>query len=382
MSPPQGGSPLVSAALHLLDDLATVETALQGNSESVVARAFPDSDPGLNPRALVGATEGAEAAGREDVVGKALTAERTRLLEAGARGLEKVRQHGDQAALDPDEQAGLEAIVLFTARPAMMLHDGQYGEAPPPWDERLENWREDIRMSALSVGRIQVPGLPQIPYAGTGFLVAKDVVMTNCHVARIFSDLGPDQRWTFQQHVGVCVDFVDDPDGAAHQEIVVEDVIGIHDRLDLALLRVKPQEGEGAGEPLTIASKPPGDLEGRTVYVVGYPAPDPRNDPVLQRTVFGDRYFVKRLQPGAMMARPADVKVQSPHCSSGATDGEVIFHDASTLGGNSGSCVVDLQNRQVLGLHFGGRYLGFNQAVALWTLVDDPLLADNGLNWD
>jgi hypothetical protein len=27
-----------------------------------------------------------------------------------------------------------------------------------------------------------------------------------------------------------------------------------------------------------------------------------------------------------------------------------------------------------IGLHFGGRYLEANQAVALWKLIDDPLL--------
>ena len=44
------------------------------------------------------------------------------------------------------------------------------------------------------------------------------------------------------------------------------------------------------------------------------------------------------------------------------------------LGGNSGSCVIDLQTRKVIGLHFGGRYQESNFAVMLAKPIDDPLL--------
>jgi hypothetical protein len=77
------------------------------------------------------------------------------------------------------------------------------------------------------------------------------------------------------------------------------------------------------------------------------------------RSIFGDIFGVKRLQPGEIMA---------------FFDDEGLFnHDCSTLGGNSGSCVVDLASHQVLGLHFQGYYLQYNQAVALWQLTADPL---------
>jgi V8-like Glu-specific endopeptidase len=59
----------------------------------------------------------------------------------------------------------------------------------------------------------------------------------------------------------------------------------------------------------------------------------------------------------------------------------VMFHDASTLGGNSGSCVVDLESNHVIGLHFGGEYMHYNAAVALWRLVDDPLLTRAGVHF-
>ena len=53
------------------------------------------------------------------------------------------------------------------------------------------------------------------------------------------------------------------------------------------------------------------------------------------------------------MAPPADAIIRMEPCSSGAEPDDVMFHDCSTLGGVSGSCVVDLDSNQVIGLHFG-----------------------------
>jgi hypothetical protein len=158
-------------------------------------------------------------------------------------------------------------------------------------------------------------------------------------------------------------------------------VIGIHPALDLALLRVTPDARNGMVEPLTVMSQDPGPLEGRNLYVLGYPAPDYRNDSAIQRSIFGDRYFVKRLQPGAAMSPPPDAIIPAGPCANGTEADDVMFHDASTLGGNSGSCVVDLESNQVLGLHFAGIYMQYNEAVALLRLVDDPLLIGAGVNF-
>lgn len=59
--------------------------------------------------------------------------------------------------------------------------------------------------------------------------------------------------------------------------------------------------------------------------------------------------------------------------------GRLLTHDCSTLGGNSGSAVVDLDTHQVVGLHFGGKYLTGNSAHVLSTLQDDPLVKKAGL---
>jgi endonuclease G len=64
-------------------------------------------------------------------------------------------------------------------------------------------------------------------------------------------------------------------------------------------------------------------------------------------TIFGDVYDKKRLAPGQI----TDVR------------SDVVLHDCSTLGGNSGSVVLDLANGQAIGLHFAGRFLEANYAV-------------------
>jgi hypothetical protein len=377
----EGSMPDVAAhAAHLLPHLEAVAEQLERDPGAVMRRAFPDSDPGSGSRAIVGPKSGLPpmAADRIDA---ALSAERRRLLEVGAGALDTLRAEGPGAVLSAEARLGLEAIVSV-ARPAMVLQDGAFGDPPPPWADILGPFRQSIRTTAMSVGRIGVRGLPQLPYAGTGFMVAEDAVMTNCHVARAFSQHGADGAWSFGPGLEANLDLVEDPDArpadaASPRSVRIEGVIGIHPALDLALLRV----ADGLAKPLPIMSSDPGPLEGRNVYVLGYPAPDYRNDAATLRSIFGDRYFVKRLQPGAAMAPPAGAIIPMGPCSSGAESDDVMFHDASTLGGNSGSCVVDLDTNQVIGLHFAGLYMQYNEAVALWRLVDDPLLTDAGVNF-
>jgi hypothetical protein len=371
-------------AAHLLPDLEAVASQLDTNPDQVMRRAFPDSGPEAK-RAIVGPRTGLQPKA-VDQIDAATTAARRRLLEAGARALETLRTEGPAAPLTPEAQLGIEAIVSV-ARPALMLDDGAFGDPPPPWDQILGPHRRNIRATAASVGRIDVPALLQLPYAGTGFLVAEDVVMTNCHVARAFAQCGSDGEWSFQPGLDAQLDFVEDPDtqdtsGGPQRALPIADVIGIHPALDLALLRVTPPSTrDEEANPLTLMAQDPGSLAGRNLYVLGYPAPDHRGDSTVQRSIFGDRYYVKRLQPGAGMSHPPDAVIRMEPCSTGAEADDVMFHDASTLGGNSGSCVVDLETNRVIGLHFAGLYMQYNEAVALWRLADDPLLVGAGVNF-
>src|SRR6476660_5789076 len=150
------GRSLIHQSLRLMADLDAVTEELQSDPDGVAARAFPPGDAGLRSRAIVGARVGlgATAAPEFDEVG---FAQQRRLLEAGALALDRIRRDGEDAQLGPDEQLGLEAVMRFAARPAVLFRRGRFLEPPPPWG-RLADFRDGIEETARSVGRIQIPG--------------------------------------------------------------------------------------------------------------------------------------------------------------------------------------------------------------------------------
>lgn len=295
--------------------------------------------------------------------------ERTRVLAAGVNGLEKLAE-GRADEIDDDESFGMEAIVLLEGRPAILVQNHDFAPQQGDWSV-LDGHRAAIRESFARVGRVELTGHLSLDWLGTAFLVGPDVVLTNRHVAAEFAR-GDGRGWTFQQGISAQVDMGEEygaaPVGGGPSYDVVE-VLGIHEDVDLALLRVAPPADGGVlPTPLAVAADAPADLPGRPVYVVGYPAFDGRrNEPESMRRIFMDVYNVKRLQPGTTTEL---VPGQN-----------VIKHDCSTLGGNSGSPVIDLTDHRVLGLHFGGRYGFGNFAVPLWQLVDDPLLGRAEINF-
>ncbi len=120
--------------------------------------------------------------------------------------------------------------------------------------------------------------------------------------------------------------------------------------------------------PLATAAPAIGETE-HLVYLVGYPATDNQGitpAEVLTR-IFAGIYEVKRLQPGTITA----ISPTLPR----------FAHDCSTLGGNSGSVVLDLATHKVIGLHFSGGFRASNFAVALWKLAEDPFLLGAGVQF-
>ena len=126
-------------------------------------------------------------------------------------------------------------------------------------------------------------------------------------------------------------------------------------------------------QPLKLSVDDPDGLSGREVAVIGYPARDDRNDLTVQDRIFNRIFMVKRLQPGQIRARS---QVQSFQNRVNA-----LTHDSSTLGGNSGSAVIDLTNGRVVALHFAGVYLEANYAVPAYELARDARVVARGLNF-
>lgn len=303
-----------------------------------------------------------------DAAGETMDSELQQVASAGLEGLELLSQN-KESDITAAQKQGLEAIVLLEGRPAITIRDGDFGTPPDAWSV-LRGEREGIKQSIDRVGRIEMKGHPKWDWMGTGFLAGPTAVITNRHVAIKFSEKDDKGDWIYKEGMSSSVDFRKEHRSSDSLEFVVTEVIGCHPRYDLAVLRVEPttSDGKGLPDPIELASAPVPDVVGRRVYVVGFPAKDSaRNVPPQMERIFADVYDVKRLQPGlANQYKEGDHSMQ---------------HDCSTLGGNSGSPLFDLETHAVIGLHFAGRYQRANYAVPFWILTQDELLAKAGVNF-
>jgi endonuclease G, mitochondrial len=251
-----------------------------------------------------------------------------------------------------------ETIVLRNLRPVLAIRRGHAEIVLKPedsaiWKQRLEQAQETMRSAIRAVGRIEVLHHPSHEWLGTGWLVAPDVVVTNRHVAREFGRAGSED---FQFRPGpnglpmqASIDFIEEFDVPDDFTFEIERILHIEDEdgPDIAFLKVRPVDGRALASPIAL-NETTAALDD-FVAVIGYPARDSRiPEPQLMRDVFGEIFDKKRFAPGQV---------------SGLESG-LILHDCSTLGGNSGSAVVSLQSGKALGLHFAGRFLDANFAVA------------------
>ena len=261
-------------------------------------------------------------------------------------------------ALQAQGASELESIIHFTGRPVLDIkHDAAElifatDLDSDTWRDRLQPASDRLANAARSIGRIELEGHDEFAWVGTGWLVDRDVVVTNRHVARTFSQRSGD-RFVFRPgwdraHIDASIDFVEEFDNPSESSFVLKQVLYIEedgDGPDLAFLRAEAAPGRALADPIALSTKTKPD---GFVAAIGYPARDPRiPDPVKMDRIFLGRYDKKRLAPGEILGvAPAALR-----------------HDCSTLGGNSGSAIVALATGEAVGLHFGGTFLTSNRAV-------------------
>lgn len=361
-----GSQSLIGRAKRTLGDLERVSEWIGNEPQAAASQFLPTAVPEQQSRSVV--SPEIEPSQFEEL-DEALDATRRRILESGRRALEKVQLDDERAEFSSDEALGLEAVINVVGRPALLIQSGHFARAMEPWSV-LEEVRGSIERISQSVGRIDVEH-DRLDLVGTGFLVADDVIMTNRHVVECFCQSRGGGIWSFRSTYCPQIDYMGEWGTASFARFAITDVIGVaeDEHVDLGLLRVASdsQDPTPVPAPLLIASTCPDGAEGRPVYAIGYPYVR-YGDPEILRRVFGDVFGYKRLLPG-MLTELLPSRRQ-------------FRHDCSTLGGNSGSCVVDLESGQVIGLHFRGRYRKYNSAVALWNLCTDPLLSRAGVKFD
>lgn len=265
----------------------------------------------------------------------------------------------------------LEALIIPELRPAIRVKKDKFTVDHPLW---IPVFTPDVTKRICdrlpSIGRVELPGHPWLPYGGTGFVVGDGLIMTNRHVAEIFGKGLGTRALAFRSGMHAGIDFVRDGSTADGPTFNVTRVVMIHPYWDMALLAV---EGLGGVKPLQLSVMDAYDLAQRKIAVVGYPSYDPRNDAGEQQDLFGNVYGVKRLQPGELGKGTATESFEKQV--------KAATHDCSTLCGNSGSAVLDLETGDVLALHFGGVYHDTNYGVPAFQLAKDQRVVDAGVRF-
>jgi hypothetical protein len=253
-----------------------------------------------------------------------------------------------------EDHAGLEAIVQRFTRPVHLIQNATFRSPADGFPnsveigERLEGAREPIERAIPSAGRIDVRN-HRLSWLGTGWVVAPGLVATNRHVAEIFAraDNGSFafRRTLDDRIIRPTMDWRHEHQVPAESRFRVTEVVWIEpdESFDVALLLIADEGEDGEPQPPPIDLMTEGELASagvsNWVAVIGYPAQDSRNDPFDQQRIFDGIFDRKRLAVGQVTAI--------------ASNG-ILSHDATTLGGNSGSVLVDLNTGKAAALHFGG----------------------------
>jgi endonuclease G len=262
--------------------------------------------------------------------------------------------------------AALEAIIQRTGRPPLLIANDEVEIEEGDLDDFVDG--TDALITGLnrcipSVGRVEFFN-HRMSWGGTAWVVEKKgskyLMVTNRHVAgivakRIANGSAVFMRSAAGPRYGMNVDFAEEHGsqaGNVSRTVPIAGVEYLADELsaDMAVLRV--DEPELDLSPLSLAESEA--KKGERVALIGYPAFDSRNDVNDQARYFRDLYEVKRLAPGLVL-----------QSLSGQT---TLTHDCTSLGGNSGSPLFELEKGTVVGLHFSGLYGVENTAVGITTI--------------
>lgn len=268
---------------------------------------------------------------------------------------------------EADRQVELESIVMRTQRPVLAIKENVtqlvfIDQADSEiWGDRLKAAKSILDTAIPAIGRVDLRGAP-LGFVGTGWLVAENVIVTNRHVANEFA-IRRGEGFTFKMGAGApmsaSVDFLEEIDNP--KKLVFNLVRPLHIEAepgpDVSFFEIEMISGDAKlAKPIELAT----DVsETENAATIGYPAFDSRiPEPDLMERIYGKVYNKKRLAPGGI------TRVEATR----------ILHNCTTLGGNSGSVVFDLDKGKAIGLHFSGSFLATNFAVR--ADVVKKLLAD------
>jgi hypothetical protein len=345
---------------------------------------------------------------------QAIAQHRATIVNGVQEGIVESTRRPTRAGEPPRRTRGMDiAKAALGQRPSFLVMDNEIcleGSLAHPsgWENLLAQpeVRKALKPRLAAVGMI----MDDITTAlGTGFVVAQNLVMTNRHVVEQMFDfgssVGPPQflvknaRWliSFSEDAGinttgtksvralvtglcfVTPETISTP--SANQPCLFSQV-------DVALLRIEPLKGAVLPvlptdwtTPLMV--KPP-------ILVVGHPCdnPDYRETYNKERdssslsfdAVFGKELQCKHVSPGYSMPYFVPSNRGNGETAARFQPACGYIHDASTLGGNSGSPILNLSGEhRAIGLHFWGQAATSAEQVAnlahvLGAVLDAPNL--------
>jgi hypothetical protein len=300
------------------------------------------------------------------------------------------RQAGDKldadpkAPLTPVETMALEAVVRTDgSRPSLLVRDGEVDADHPTagdWSGTFRDTKEALRGPISAVGRVEPVNATGRNFFGTCWVVdaGAALALTNLHVVEAIWKRLPFQMQRtergFRIRDGASVDFVAES-GSAHTNRcrIIEAVIPGEDgpdyqRLDAAVLKLEPLPDAEVPAAVPVRADPDGPAGMLFSFcVVGFPGAPLYSGGIhegvdwtwVNTTLFGNRYGVKRLAPGTAH-RPLGSFEDDPRRW-------VFGHDPTTLGGNSGSPLLNWLDTTPggFGLHFAGISVDTNIAHAI-----------------
>lgn len=283
-------------------------------------------------------------------------------IEESRGPLEAVAAKDDKYLQDNGEKTSLLEVIVQVdgSRPSFMVKKDRVDMNSSPvgdWEGLLTGSKDQLKTALQCVGRINLGAR----HVGTGFLVHKDLIVTNLHVLQ--SITAPNDGGQWKIHRTAYIDFGFEYEGLSSvnprmlKEVVYCGPRAIpagqtkvdHTVLDLAILKLDQVPEDKV--PLKILDwnlSNQWTAPGTEVYTIGYPG-NPGLDGTatytskLLNTLFMDKYGCKRLAPGKVVWNADDLEDWT------------VSHDASTLGGNSGSLIVAVtQEGAAAALHYGG----------------------------
>jgi hypothetical protein len=306
------------------------------------------------------------------------------LARAAARKL----QASSNAVLTKEEVEALHAFVHLLARPALRIVSDRIHGIPESWP-KLDVGKGLAVDRSHGVGRIDTA---LRTHTGTGWFVAENLVLTNRHVAGQLCGLNvhadpstwlpklpqavatTNAKWDKTPKERPVWDPAEAPSKSSASVGTITKIRQTHSDLDMALLDVTGV-ADSANLALPLRAAAPASLQGHDVYLVGYPAVSPPLAVSAQvaKLLFPDASSsgLKRVSPGRLVKLAAGMPI--------GIDKPREEHDGSTLGGSSGSPVIDFRDHSVVALHYGGQYGTANFAVPLWLVKDDPFFTKNGI---